>query len=701
MRIGHPIRGDAAPVARKAFRVPTRDRKIVSDSEARLWQYYDQIPEVGFWTRVLANSAKKVAYYPAVTVGASEPEAVTDRRVLDVWASVGGETAVANWVGALVTHLEVTGQGWLVAVDSAGVLGSADTALGDLTWRVASTAETRRLVKAATGGEALDHPSVWRIWTPHPNDWRAADSPMRRCADQCEILVALAARRRRDIRSRIFAGVWPLPDTLRGELGPSGVPWADALDDALAATVDGGSLMPLIVYVQPDEAAVMRGGPIPLAVDDPARIDDLEERTIRRLANGIDAPAELLLGVGDMNHWTGWLIRQDTFDQHLDPLILRILDGLSEWWRSLLEVSGVAATGNMIWRNPATAVSSGNGWETAVALYDRFELSGDALREAADRDETVKPSETEISQRVSLGQRPVTTAPSGQPGPPASTNPATVQAAGTSVLTRLGRYLADTDVAAMTALERETASQISELVADTQARLAAIVAAMSEPERDRYQVTGSEPDLAAILGRDTVAVLLGGLVVNEALINADPFNGIISSSQERVGNLLAGVNASWDRLLADDDRTVAVSVITATVAAAAADALFSRAPVTVGEVAFEGVDLVPYQALRAGYDWAGGGSVRTATDMMSGVGNGVRATARLADVGVQTAGFRWVYGTSPRRTFEPHLRLDGTEFTRWDSLTQTPDGDWVGGDVYFPGDHRGCRCGFERLMVLE
>src|SRR3546814_9449478 len=48
---------------------------------------------------------------------------------------------------------------------------------------------------------------------------------------------------------------------------------------------------------------------------------ELREEAIRRLALGQDAPPELLLGVGNMNHWGAWLVQADTrSEEHTSEL---------------------------------------------------------------------------------------------------------------------------------------------------------------------------------------------------------------------------------------------------------------------------------------------------------------------------------------------------------------------------------------------
>ena len=84
------------------------------------------------------------------------------------------------------------------------------------------------------------------------------------------------------------------------------------------------------------------------------------------------------------------------------------------------------------------------------------------------------------------------------------------------------------------------------------------------------------------------------------------------------------------------------------------------------------------------------------------VGNGARNVARLDLATVRTLSFVWVYGTEPRREFPPHLSLDNAEFDSWEDERLSVDSlySWLGRGFYRPGDHRGCRCTFERVMTV-
>jgi hypothetical protein len=122
----------------------------------------------------------------------------------------------------------------------------------------------------------------------------------------------------------------------------------------------------------------------------------------------------------------------------------------------------------------------------------------------------------------------------------------------------------------------------------------------------------------------------------------------------------------------------------------------------VGEVGIDGAEFVPVDLLRGALDLAGGGAAgRAGGEIWSGVGNGRRTLDLLSSIRVETERYKWVYGMAPRRTFEPHLRLDGVTFddSEDEKLRQGTDASWVGGEFFYIGDHPGCQCLLERVLI--
>lgn len=83
-----------------------------------------------------------------------------------------------------------------------------------------------------------------------------------------------------------------------------------------------------------------------------------------------------------------------------------------------------------------------------------------------------------------------------------------------------------------------------------------------------------------------------------------------------------------------------------------------------------------------------------------GIATGELIMGALHDNGVATEAFRWVYGPALRHhPFEPHLRLDGVVFDNFDDEQLANHKSWPARDFYMPGDHAGCICDFEPVLV--
>jgi hypothetical protein len=83
-----------------------------------------------------------------------------------------------------------------------------------------------------------------------------------------------------------------------------------------------------------------------------------------------------------------------------------------------------------------------------------------------------------------------------------------------------------------------------------------------------------------------------------------------------------------------------------------------------------------------------------------GIGTGELLRGGLRDVGASVEAYRWTYGPAFRqRPFQPHLGLDGVVFTNFDDPQLANPNRWPPGAYYLPGDHAGCICDFEPIIV--
>lgn len=68
--------------------------------------------------------------------------------------------------------------------------------------------------------------------------------------------------------------------------------------------------------------------------------------------------------------------------------------------------------------------------------------------------------------------------------------------------------------------------------------------------------------------------------------------------------------------------------------------------------------------------------------------------------GAVVEAYRWIYGPAQRGvTFKPHRRLDGKAFINFDDPVLANTTGWPPYSHYMPGDHAGCRCDYEPVLL--
>lgn len=85
---------------------------------------------------------------------------------------------------------------------------------------------------------------------------------------------------------------------------------------------------------------------------------------------------------------------------------------------------------------------------------------------------------------------------------------------------------------------------------------------------------------------------------------------------------------------------------------------------------------------------------------IGGIASGDLVVGTLSDHGASIEGYVWVYGPAHRaHPFEPHAELDGVQFVNFDDSALSNTSGWPETAFYFPGDHQGCVCDFEPVVI--
>jgi hypothetical protein len=743
-----------APTLRASAQVLTvvnGQRKIPRQEswQDRAWQFYDQIGELEFAMRFFRNVAERLTYFPALVsddpradpapidptdwivdpddpADADPPEGISEgeaHQILDIFQAVhlGHSGGFGGLVGDLVVQVGIAGEGYIAPHPEDG-------------WCIYSTSELRQMEAGYrlfdAGGDEYDQlgddDPVYRIYEPHPRFRRRAHSSIRSVTAECEELLILGRQVRATGLSRLHAGgLLLVPDELSfGTAGPEGdddflAELTEALIDPISNEGSPAAVVPGVIRGPAELLAEVRFVELSRTLDKVSM--DQRNELLTRLANGLDLPAEIITGVADLNHWSAWVVDEQAYLQHADPRIRRILDALSRsWWQALLTENGVPPgllERVVLWRDHSDLTGHPNKYTEAESAHDRGAISDSALRREGGFDDTDAPSEEELLRRLIMRTGvapPVSDLPGiGPPdedreeeappeAPPAPAPPRMPVAA--AVFTRSTAPLAALEAAVVVQLLEAADAAIDRALERAGARL------RTRLRGEVALAVGQIPnlDLAARVGRDLTEDF--GIRSDELLPE-----GTFNSLSGRVERLLRGFLAAMSREVtkltnrpATDVEALSVNVegaaarFTEDVAAAAERLLFTPARervLTEGEIpAVSTPSPLARLAIAALHDPAV--IAASADAAITPLADSDAVLGDLAKGGLQPEDvYEWVYGPFPRDPFDPHVALDGQQFTFWDDPVLTNGGPWPRVGMFFPGDHPGCLCSYIRPLT--
>jgi hypothetical protein len=731
------------------------------------WRYYDECGEAWFAANFIANCLRKVRIFAAVQPDVSQPPvAIADDAQGELGVAVAQVERLGRSDGGMGGIM--AGFGLNLSVVGECVLVGQEDILGIERWKVHSTDEVfiNSAGKWATRGSPTDKKGTpleensvaYRLWRPHPRWSEQADSPMRPLLDVIEELLILSRAIRASGRSRLAGAgmlLWPAEANLGGAANPNQQSVSGQVVDPVLADLMNAMLTPI-----GDEGVA--AAVVPLLMKLPSQYIDkvrhvLFERPIdpqlaaqrmeliRRMANGLDIPSQVILGIEDVNHWTGWMIDEQTFKAHLEPLVIQICGSLTaEFLRPAIGAMDPDESDVLIWYDAAALIGHPNKAQDSKDAHDRFVLSDKGLAKNLGIPEEDMPDEAEIQARLArealkrmgamrageIVQTPPSGAEGVQPGPPAEIGQETgaqagdqaaqdAQAASASLQvvrgasgrrSRVGWRLAHRD--------RELRLRLNE--AANHAMFRALERAGSTLRRhssrdsaiktmiadvDNWAVAARlGPELVAKYGVDTQSIL------DESFDNlVMRVDREVQQAQQALRDMLSDMDENDDLDLDDlaakqaESRREAEALLVVALGLLANQRLFDPHPAAPELGEFDSELLVPPGYLRETLAIAGGAPVPSELDGLLDGSSGGILTGDLAEeiwtgLGVGPAGYEWFTG-SPDRPFDPHLDLEGAEFDSFDDeilIADASEFPYVG--HYFPGDHWGCQCDFAPVL---
>lgn len=314
------------------------------------WRYYDTLGEYNYAVSWLSAMLSRVRLYAAELVpGQDEPVRLEDGPAVEIMNKLsGGVSGQTEMMASLAVQLAVPGEGYVIGEVRAGAE----------TWSVRSTDEVQARhglfeVKdeLAVNGDVwrpVVNGHVFRVWRPHKRWYHLADSSSRAARSTMRELELVNRHILAQYLSRLAsAGVvlfptevmFPVREEFAEAEDPFMAEWVELARAAIAEPGTASAVVPLPMRMPGEWIDKVKYLDFTLKIDE--KIIEKRDSAIKRLATQVNIPAEVLLGMGDVNHWctldhvrimtrAGW----KTYDQLTvgeDVLTLNHETGLSEW----------------------------------------------------------------------------------------------------------------------------------------------------------------------------------------------------------------------------------------------------------------------------------------------------------------------------------------------------------------------------------
>ncbi|WP_434593277.1 hypothetical protein [Streptomyces sp. A5-4] len=392
--------------------------------QGRAYDMYHQIPEVRFAASWIGNAMSGARLFAGRRAddGTIEP-APTGHRAHEIVSQIaGGPDGQSKMLGSFGRHLTVPGEGWIVVRPNDQVLSPYSPEDGH-DWRVLSVKEVKQQsgkLMAEIDGEDVpipegdpegmdpEGPVAIRVWEPDPERAIEADSPVRSSMELLEELLLLNAAVKAIARSRITGrGLLLVP---KGTRFPTNNTQGGAEDDLLEVFMQiaetairdpesAAATVPIILEVPADVIAEFKHLKFESEFDDLAI--KLREEAIRRFATGLEIPAEILLGLGDVNHWGAWALTSEAIRLGIEPKLATVSYALTQQWlRPILEAENDPDWHRwLVWYDTSPLRVRTNRSETALQAHDRGVISDAALRRETGFDQSDAPDAAEVARR--------------------------------------------------------------------------------------------------------------------------------------------------------------------------------------------------------------------------------------------------------------------------------------------------------------
>lgn len=362
------------------------------------WRFYHIIPELHYAANYVGAACSQVRIYIETLNKYGVPTGeVTDEEEISSIAETlfGGAASRAQALRSIAINQTVAGECYAV--------GRARRGYATDKWYIASTTELKRRNRAYAinfgyGNEELlkETDLIVRLWTPDEERHYLADSPTQACLPVLQELEELMLFEFSQIDSRVVSAgvVWLPAEMSNGPSDSSTMP--QSADDvfnqmAIAARASrqgrgvAAGVVPQFIEIPGEYIGKMQDSPMRFDSELSEKMKDYKESAVRRLATGLNMPAEVLLGMGEVNHISVWSIEESFVKIHIEPMMSLICDGLTNaYLRPLLRSLGKNELGYRIGFDTAPLTVRASKLQDTLNLYERRIVNKEAVLVAGD-----------------------------------------------------------------------------------------------------------------------------------------------------------------------------------------------------------------------------------------------------------------------------------------------------------------------------
>lgn len=376
------------------------------------WYYYQLIGAFNYAANWVGNACSRAELYIA---DVDELGVIGGRTKNQEIAAIGdtlfgGPTTKARIIKGVAVSLTVAGECYVLG--RGGKPGS-----GRDKWDVVAPYQVRPYNGGVWLGQGTGYSekipngsaALFRVWNPRDDEPWYAVSPGKAALLTLRELEEIAKFKAAQTDSRLAnAGLYPIPNDLDFTYGDDTPPGAPSLQRAIVeaanASLQGkgsaAQISPIFFGVDPATLPHLLKEPIRFGSVMSDQIRNLEEVALQQLAITMSLPPEIVLGTGTSNQWSAWEIGESAVKYHIEPLLNIILDAFNEHYLApAIRRRGGDPSRYVLQADTSALTVRPNRFADALNAYERFALSGEALRFYGDFKESDAPSVEEVTAR--------------------------------------------------------------------------------------------------------------------------------------------------------------------------------------------------------------------------------------------------------------------------------------------------------------